>query len=141
MDLKDPSRKMSKSEDSAAGTILLLDDLDLVSRKISRAVTGTEYDPTSAGAANLLSILGACTGESTEVLAERYSQYGPLKADVREAVAAVLAPIQHRYAELSADPHHVASVLARGAEKAQSVAAVTLERAQQNIGLVVPGEG
>jgi tryptophanyl-tRNA synthetase len=136
MDLHDPTRKMSKSEDSPAGTILVLEDLDAIARKIKRAVTGTEYDPAQPGAANLLSILAACTGEASQALAGRYSQYGPLKADVVDAVAAVLTPIQSRYRELSADPTTVAKILERGAEKAQSVAAVTLARAKANIGLL-----
>jgi tryptophanyl-tRNA synthetase len=136
MDLQDPARKMSKSEDAAGGTILLLEDLGSVSKKIKRAVTGTEYDPALPGAMNLLSILGAATGESVESLAARYSQYGPLKSDATDAVVALLEPIQRRYRELSADPATVAKILQHGAEKAQSVAAVTLARARTNIGLL-----
>jgi len=138
MDLQDPTQKMSKSSDSAAGTILVLEDLGSVTKKIKRAATSTDYDPSAPGAANLLSILSACTGDSIESLSGKYSQYGPLKNDVTGAVVAVLEPIQQRYAELSADPSTVAKILARGAEKAQSVAAVTLQRARNNIGLLSP---
>ena len=141
MDLQEPTRKMSKSEDSPAGTILVLEDPASVTKKIKRAVTGTDYDPAQPGAANLLSILGACTGESTDTLAGRYSQYGPLKSDVSDALVALLEPIQTRYRELSADPMTVAKILDRGAEKAQAVAARTLDRARRNVGLVVRGEG
>ena len=136
MDLQDPTRKMSKSEDSPQGTILVLEDLGSVAKKIKRAVTGTNYDPTQPGAANLLSILASCTGGSSNELATKYSQYGPLKSDVTDAVVAVLAPIQSRYEELSADPATVAKILERGAEKAQSIASVTLARARANIGLL-----
>jgi len=136
MDLQDPTRKMSKSEDSPQGTILILEDLSSVTKKVKRAVTSTEYDPTSPGAANLFSILGAVTGEAPDALAGRYSQYGPLKNDVADAVAGLLEPIQQRYRELSADPSTVAKILERGADKAQSVASVTLARARTNIGLL-----
>src|SRR4051812_18668467 len=136
MDLQDPTRKMSKSEDSPGGTIQLLEDLSAVTKKIKRAVTSTEYDPASPGAANLFSILGAITGESQDTLAGRYSQYGPLKNDVAEATAGLLGPIQQRYKELSSDPSTVAKILERGADKAQSVASVTLARARTNIGLL-----
>src|SRR6476619_3844713 len=136
MDLQDPTRKMSKSEDSPQGTILILEDLSSVTKKIKRAVTSTEYDPASPGAANLFSILGAVTGENPDALAGRYSQYGPLKNDVADAVAGLLEPIQQRYRELSADPSTVAKILERGADKAQSVASVTLARARTNIGLL-----
>jgi tryptophanyl-tRNA synthetase len=141
MDLQDPTRKMSKSDDSAAGTVLLLEDIASVAKKIKRAVTDTNYDPTQPGAANLLSILAATTGDDPDTLAGNYSQYGPLKGDVTEAVTALLEPIQQRYRELSADPATVAKILERGAEKAQAVAAVTLDRARRNIGLLVRGEG
>ena len=140
-DLQDPTRKMSKSEDSPQGTILLLEEPKSIERKIKRAVTDTEtevrYDPAEKpGVANLLELLGAATGGDPAVLAAKYTQYGPLKADTADAVVALLEPIQARYAELMADPAGTAAVLAKGAAKAQSAAAPTLARAQQHIGLL-----
>jgi tryptophanyl-tRNA synthetase len=145
MDLQNPTRKMSKSEDSPGGTVLVLEDLASVTKKIRRAVTDTEsevrYDPANKpGVSNLLSILGACTGESPDEIAGRYTQYGPLKSDTADAVAELLRPIQDRYFELTADRGTVAKILERGAEKAQLSASVTLDRAQRNIGLVPRGE-
>src|SRR5207237_3641452 len=122
MDLQNPTRKMSKSEASPQGTILLLEDLGSVARKIKRAATSTDYDPSAPGAANLLSMLSACTGEPIESLAARYAQYGPLKNDVTDAVVELLTPIQKKYAELSSDRATVARILAHGAQKAQEVA-------------------
>jgi tryptophanyl-tRNA synthetase len=141
MDLQQPTRKMSKSEASPQGTILLLEDLASIERKIKRAVTDTDsdvvYDPdTKPGVSNLLSILGAVTGRDPETVAAGYTQYGPLKADTAEAVAEMLRPIQQRYAELAADPAGTAAILAKGAAKAQSVAAPTLARARNALGLL-----
>jgi tryptophanyl-tRNA synthetase len=146
MDLQDPTSKMSKSDTSAAGTILILEDLSSVAKKIKRAVTDVDnevrFDPEQKpGVSNLLSILGACTGEAPHAIASRYTQYGPLKTDAADAVSELLGPIQERYGALAADPTTVAKILERGAEKAQAVASVTLERAKRNIGLVVRGEG
>ncbi len=146
MDLQNPTRKMSKSETSLAGTVLILEDPSAIEKKIKRAVTDTDnevrFDPEhKPGVSNLLSILGACTGEAPDAIASRYSQYGPLKTDTADAVTALLQPIQERYRELAADPGTVAKILDQGAEKAQSVASVTLERARRNVGLVVRGEG
>jgi tryptophanyl-tRNA synthetase len=146
MDLQEPTHKMSKSESSPAGTVLILEELSSVARKIRRAVTdtGTEvrFDPENKpGVSNLLSILGACTGESPDDVANRYTQYGPLKTDTADAVTELLRPIQDRYRELASDPVTVAKILDKGAEKAQGVASVTLERAKRNIGLVLRGEG
>ena len=141
MDLQVPTNKMSKSVESPQGTVLVLDEPKVIERKVKRAVTDTEaevrYDPVEKpGVSNLLSILAAATGEEPKALADRYEQYGPLKADTAAAVIELLAPLQARYAELAADPGHVASLLAEGAEKAQQVAAVTLARAREAVGLV-----
>jgi len=143
MDLQHPNKKMSKSEDSPQGTILVLDDLASVAKKIKRAVTDTDtdvrYDPDSKpGVSNLLSILGACTGEEPSVLADRYSRYGDLKSATAEAVVETLRPVQERYAELTADPGGTAAILAKGADKARAVAAPVLERARANLGLLPP---
>ena len=141
MDLQHPTRKMSKSDDSPQGTILVLDDLTDVARKVKRAVTDTDndvrFDPEhKPGVSNLLSILGACTGADPAALADGYSQYGPLKADTADAVVEVLRPIQARYAELEADPTGTAALLAMGAERARDIAGRTLARAKSNLGLL-----
>ena len=140
MDLQEPTRKMSKSVDSPQGTVLILDPPEAITKKIKRAVTDNDgevrYDPAAKpGVANLLEILGALTGNDPAELAGRYEQYGPLKADAAEAVVAALQPFQARYAELSADPAEVDRIIARGAEKAQAIASVTLDRAYRAIGL------
>lgn len=141
MDLAEPTRKMSKSDDSPQGTILVLEDLSSVARKIKRAVTDTDnevtYDPgRKPGVSNLLAILAACTGDDPESLAGRYHQYGPLKADTADAVVEVLRPIQARYAELAADPTGTAAILRAGADKARTTAAATVARAREALGLL-----
>ena len=140
MDLQNPTRKMSKSEDSPQGTILVLEGLDSVARKVRRAVTdtGTEvrFDPvTKPGVSNLLSILGACTGQSPEDLAERYDQYGPLKADTAEAVVETLRPIQERYATLADDPAGTRAILAAGAARARERASAKMAVVRDRLGL------
>ncbi len=141
MDLQHPTKKMSKSEDSPQGTILVLEDLDAVAKKIKRAVTDTDtdvrFDPSEKpGVSNLLSILSACTGNAPESLADSFTRYGDLKTAVAEAVVETLRPIQERFAELAADPTGTAAILASGADKARSIAGPVLERARTNIGLL-----
>lgn len=143
MDLQNPTSKMSKSEDGAPGTILVLDDLKAVEKKIKRAVTDTESEvrfdvAAKPGVSNLLSILGAATGRSPEDAAVGYTQYGPLKADTAAAVIELLTPIQARFAELAGDPGETARLLADGAAKAGAIASATLARAKANIGLLPP---
>ena len=141
MDLQKPENKMSKSEDSPQGTVGILDDLAQVEKKFKRAVTDSDnevrYDPTEKpGVSNLLMVLGAVTGRDPEALADDYEQYGPLKTDTAEAVVEYLRPIQARYADLTADPTGTAAILRSGADKAEAMAAVTLQKANRALGLV-----
>jgi tryptophanyl-tRNA synthetase len=144
MDLQDPTSKMSKSSSSPQGIVGLLEDPKAIEKKIMRAVTDTEtevrYDiAAKPGVSNLLSILAASTNRTPEEAAVGYAQYGPLKKDTAAAVLELVRPIQQRYAELSADPAETARLLAKGAEKARSVATDVNRRAHANIGLLPPG--
>ena len=141
MDLQKPTAKMSKSAESPQGTVLVLDDPDVIVRKFKRAVTdaGTDvvFDPaTRPGVSNLLQILAAAAGGNPAELATGYTQYGPLKADAAEAVVELLRPVRERYGELLSDPEAIRAMLSRGAAKAESIAAVTLARARDAIGLL-----
>jgi tryptophanyl-tRNA synthetase len=141
MDLQEPTRKMSKSIESPQGTVLMLDEPAVIERKFKRAVTDNDaevrYDPaTKPGVSNLLGILAAATDADPEALAGQYTQYGPLKTDAAAAVVEALRPVQARYQELMADPAAIAEIVAKGADKARSVADVTLARAREAIGLL-----
>lgn len=137
MRLDDPTRKMGKSDTSAAGVIALLDPPDVVRRKVARAVTdsdtGTDAvrrSPDKPGVTNLLEILDACGG-STDGL----TTYGALKRAVTDAVVAELEPLQQRYAELAAEPAYVDGVFRAGAERCREVTAPVLAAAEAAIGL------
>jgi tryptophanyl-tRNA synthetase len=140
MDLADPTGKMGKSNDSAAGTIFLLDPPGTVRRKVMRAVTDgnarVRYDPAGQpGVANLLEILAACVGGEPAALAADFGSYGPLKNAVVEAVTAALHPLRTRYEELARDPAYVRRVLDEGAERARDSAAETVHRTRRALGL------
>jgi tryptophanyl-tRNA synthetase len=134
MDLSDPATKMGKSSRVTGGVVGLLEPVDVVRRKIMRAVTDTgtvvrhdrEKQP---GVTNLLEIFTACTGEKGE-----FGSYGELKTAVADAVIALLEPIQKNYAALGAG--EVAAILRDGAQRAKPRAAATLGRASEAIGLV-----
>ena len=141
MDLQEPTFKMSKSGDSDAGCVFMLDTPAAIEKKFKRAVTDSEnevrYDiAAKPGVSNLLDILSAATGGDRERLAEEYSQYGPLKTDTAAAVIELLQPIQERHRELMADPAELSRLLGLGAERARSVASDTLERVHRSIGLL-----
>ena len=139
MDLQDPASKMSKTGESDAGVINMLDDPTEIVKKFKRAITDSDGEvrfdrAAKPGVSNLLEILASCTGETPESLATRYTQYGPLKTDAGEAVVELLRPIQKRYHELMADRGELQSLLRTGAGKARVIAAATLARAQAAVG-------
>ncbi|MFE0509367.1 tryptophan--tRNA ligase [Streptomyces sp. NPDC058964] len=143
MNLQDPTSKMGKSEDSGPGIVYLLDEPDVVRRKVLRAVTdsGREvaYDREARpGVTNLLEILAACTGGNPEALGDAYESYGALKKDTADAVIEALRPVQARHKELCADPGYVEEVLQRGAQKARAMARPTVDSAYRAIGLLPP---
>ena len=144
MSLQDPTAKMSKSDDSGAGCVYLVDEPAAVLKKFKRAVTDSDtgadavrFDrDTKPGVANLLEINAAITGRSPADVAEDYEQYGALKVDTGEAVVATLEPIRTRYLELLDDRGELARLLRLGADKAREVATATLDRAQRAIGML-----
>jgi tryptophanyl-tRNA synthetase len=141
MDLADPASKMSKSASSAAGSLRLLDEPEVLRRKVMRAVTdpGGEvaYDPVrKPGVSNLLAILAACTGQEPEGLSGQFAGYGDLKHAVADAVVATLAPVRDRYRELARDPGHVRSVLRAGAARAGEQGREKVRQAKAAIGLL-----
>ncbi len=140
-DLQEPSAKMSKSASSEAGIIYVLDDPATILKKFKRAVTDSDAEvrfdrATKPGVSNLLEILAACRKSTPQLVAESYTQYGPLKSDTGEAVIELLAPIQERYQLLMDDKAELSRLLHIGADKARHVASSTLARAYANIGLL-----
>ncbi len=143
MDLAHPTKKMSKSAKSRAGTIFILDSPDEIAKKVGRAVTDAEnrveYDADrKPGVTNLLEIYCAATGENPSEVASRHKMYGDLKKSATDALVALLEPLQARYIELSKDPAEVGRILKLGSQKAMDIAAPTLKMAKNNIGLVIP---
>jgi tryptophanyl-tRNA synthetase len=143
MDLQDPLRKMSKSEESPQGTVLMFDEPDAIARKVRRAVTDTDgevrYDPaTKPGVSNLLEIFASLLDEDPREVATRYQAYGPLKEDLAAALIETLAPIKARRDELLDDPATVRSLLETGADRARQMASKKYAQAAAAMGLLAP---
>lgn len=145
MRLGEPTAKMSKSDDVPANSIYLLDEPSAVTKKIKRAVTDSDgdirYDEAEKpGVSNLLSIYASVADRSISDLEREYADlgYGRLKGDLADAVVAFLEPLQRRYAEFSEDRAGLASILARGAETANTRAEPTIQNAYRATGFVPP---
>ena len=104
MSLADPTKKMSKSDENPKAYIALLDDINVIKKKIKSAVTDSDgfikYDPENKpGISNLLTIMSCVTNTSIDELVEQFkdSNYATFKEAVAEAVANEIKPIQERY--------------------------------------------
>ena len=141
MALDDPTSKMSKSAPTPAGYVELLDEPDVIRRKIRRARTDSGSDvvasPEKPAITNLLNIYAGLTGLSVPEIEEQYrgKGYGDLKKDLGEVVVETLAPIRERALELLDDPRELDSLLESGAKRARKVAHATLRDAWTRMGL------
>ncbi len=142
MNLQDPTKKMSKSDDNLNSFILIMDPPDVIRKKISRAVTDSlgvvNYTDDQPGVKNLLNILSAITEKSPETLVKEYEGkgYAELKEDVGEALVNELAPIQAKVNELLKDKKALEAIYKDGASKASYVANKTLRKMQKKIGFI-----
>jgi tryptophanyl-tRNA synthetase len=141
-DLQVVDKQMSKSI-GGSGCVWMLDDPKVIEKKIKSAVTDTGrdilFDPVEKpGVSNLLAIHAAVTDEPISDLEARYSGggYGDLKKGVVEAVLDLVVPFQGRVREILDDPAGLDAVLARGADRAQEVAAATLADVYDKVGFL-----
>lgn len=140
MGLDDPKVKMSKSHQGANHAIFLLDEPDIIVKKIKKAATDSmgviAFDETREGVFNLLNIYMLLSDESPEKIEERFKNkgYGDFKKELAEVMIQALKPIQERYKEISDD--EVKAVLNCGAEKARPLARATYQKAKELMGLI-----
>ena len=142
-DLQNPGAKMSKSGESPAGILWLLDDDKTLTKKIKSAVTDSEgvvrFDPAEKpGVSNLLSILAIVTERTVADVEADFDglQYGALKGAVAEAVVEAFRPIRERTLELLDDPAELDRLLAVNASRAESIADATLARVYDAVGFL-----
>jgi len=138
--LAEPLKKMSKSDENAAGSIFLLDDADTVSRKFKRAVTdsGTEirFDESRPAITNLLTIYQVLTGKQPEEVEANFAGkgYAQLKSELAETTIEFLRPLQERAGGYTDEA--LERTLDEGRERAQTIARATLEEVKSRMGLV-----
>jgi tryptophanyl-tRNA synthetase len=143
MSLDDASKKMSKSNPNAASYIAMLDEPDVIRKKLSRAVTDSgrevKYDPQNKPeVSNLMGIYSHFADMSIVEIEAKYEGqgYGPFKKDLAEQLVAVLEPIQQRYRDIR-NSEQVYEVLKKGADEAAVVANATLQEVKKRMGFLV----
>jgi tryptophanyl-tRNA synthetase len=140
MDLQEPERKMSTTGGTAQGTLLVLDEPDVVGKKFGSAVTDSGREvvraPDKPGITNLIDILAVARGSDQAAVEAEFegAGYGDFKKAVAEAVVEYLAPVRERYADLRQDEATLERVFAAGAEKARALAAPVLADVRERMG-------
>ena len=141
MDLQNPTKKMSKSDDDTKGTILLLDSEEVIRKKIMSAVTDSEniirYDVINKpGISNLLTIYSSLKNISIEeaVLHFEGMNYGSFKHEVADLVVEILTDIQKKYHEIMSS-NTVDEILDKGAKIVNNLAKDKYETVLKKVGL------
>ncbi|MGE4572064.1 MAG: tryptophan--tRNA ligase [Candidatus Izemoplasmatales bacterium] len=141
MDLQDPNKKMSKSEDNPKGYITLFDDETVIKKKIASAVTDSlaiiQFDPINQpGLANLINIFASMSDQSIEEIVEKYkeSSYKNFKEDLGQAIVDVLKPIQEKYQALIKSDK-LQEILDKGRDAANQYAFKKMRKCKQKVGL------
>ena len=142
-DLQDPTSKMSKSAETEAGLLKILDDPAVTAKKIMRAVTDDDgeirFDPKAKpGVSNLLAIYSVLSGDPIDAVASTFEGkgYGDLKKSLAEVVTETFEPIRNRTNELLSDPAELDRLLGAAADRANEVANRTLNLVYERMGIV-----
>lgn len=143
MSLSDPTKKMSKSDESDKGCIYLLDKPEVARKKVMSAVTDSlgiiQFNPSEQpGVSNLLTIHSALSGISIPDLVKSFEGqgYGTLKKAVAHEVEQLLINLQAKFNDLL-NQDILSKVLKSGKEQATPVAHQTLIDVQTKVGIEI----
>ena len=128
MDLQEPTKKMSKSNENTKGIIYLLDEKEVIKKKVMSAVTDSEnkvyYDPENKpGISNLLVIYATLLSKTIEDVSEHFKNYnyGDLKKEVAEVLISKLTEIQEKYYTII-NSNKIDDILDHGREVTEKIA-------------------
>ncbi|OIP82775.1 MAG: tryptophan--tRNA ligase [Rhodobacterales bacterium CG2_30_65_12] len=145
MNLRDGSKKMSKSGESDMERINMLDDADAIAKKFRKARTDPEPLPLTfdglknrAEAKNLVEIYAALADITSDSVLNEFGGegWGKFKPALADLAVDKLAPISAEMKRLLDAPDEIDALLAKGAEKAEAIAEPILERTFEIMGFV-----
>ena len=148
MNLRDGTKKMSKSGESDMERINMTDDADLIAKKFKKAKTDPEALPDTMDglkdrpeAKNLVEIYAALDDRSPDDVIAEYAGagWGKFKPALADLAVAKLSPISTEMARLMNDPAEIDRILADGAVKAREIAEPILQQTYDIVGLLRPG--
>jgi tryptophanyl-tRNA synthetase len=140
MSLKDPKKKMSKTDPQ--GCLGLFDEPKMIKEKIMSAVTdlGREikYEPIKKpGISNLLTIYSLFSGKSITQLEKEFKSkgYEEFKKSLTEILINSLKPLREKRKELLRKEDYIKEILEKGVKRAKEIAQSTMEKVRKRIGL------
>ena len=143
MSLQDPTKKMSKSDTDLNNVITLLDNPDVIRKKLKRAVTDSGkrilFNPEKRlGVANLINLYSGLTGLEISAIESHFEgkMYSDLKIELSELIIDILKPIQIEYQKLMGDRTFLDSIMENGRKKANKIANKTLRKVYKKIGFL-----
>ncbi len=142
MSLQDVNKKMSKSDSNLNNIISLLDDDNIIKKKISSAVTDSDtvvsYTKDKPGISNLIDLYSSITTKSIESIVQEYEgkMYSVFKQDLSEVVIELLKPIKLEYNKIIDDKKFLNDVLNEGQEYANYTARKTLSKVYRKVGFI-----
>lgn len=140
--LQDPTVKMSKSDPNPNAFILLLEEYNVMKKKIAKAVTDSvgeiNYSDDQPGIMNLLDIYKACSNEDMDKIFARFEgqNYGYLKKEVTEVLEATIGPVREKTKEYLENEDYLLEVAKKGSDKASEIAEKTLAKVYDKIGFL-----
>ena len=141
-DLKDPTKKMSKSEENPQGVISMFDSPEDIKKKIMKATTDSDNEvrfdeENKPGISNLLNIASTITKTPIEEIEKEFSGkgYGDFKKYVAEVTANHIEEIQKRYNELI-NSKELEKILDEGRQRTRELAKAKFELIKQRMGVI-----
>ncbi|GEQ66399.1 hypothetical protein JCM33374_g62 [Metschnikowia sp. JCM 33374] len=142
--LRDPSKKMSKSDTDQSSAVYLNDDADTIAKKFRKAVTDSvqgpvTFDPQNRpGVSNLLNIISGLLNKPIDETVEELSwvqNHKQLKDYVTELVVEEFKDRKVMYDSLMADKSYIDAVCAEGTTKAREIAQENIKEIKKLVGL------
>ncbi len=141
-DLKDPSKKMSKTEENPQGVISLFDSVDVVKSKIMKATTDSDntikYDmELKPGISNLINILSSIEDKDIKDIEKEFNGvgYAEFKKHVAEVVSNFISEIQEKYEKIL-NSKELDDILNEGKEKTRKLAHDKYEIMKEKMGVI-----
>lgn len=141
MDLQDPYHKMSKSSENEKGIIKLLDDPNIIRKKIMSAVTDSDANikfdiENKPGISNLINIYSVITNKDIEDIEKEFKDqgYGQFKKAVADVVVSEITNIQDKYNKII-EGNELDEILDKGANITRKIAKEKYEIMKTKMGL------